>query len=617
MTAVGSAFRSAEPFLQSVLSEIHDGNIQLPDFQRGWVWDDDHIRSLIASISLSYPVGAVMLLEAGGEGVRLQPRTVAGAPTDHGNEPEKLILDGQQRLTSLYLALRSGKAVPTRTEKGKDVERVYFFDMKACLDPEVDRFDAIASLPPDKIQRKVFGREVALDVSTRDKEYENRYLPMSMIVDAAAYSEWKMGYQEHYQYAPEESRFLAHFDQQVWMRFQQYKLPVIELLKETPKEAVCQVFEKVNTGGVSLSVFELITATFAADDYNMREDWEARSDRLSCVSPLQAIDATAFLTSVTLLASYHRHLSGGGAVSCKRKDVLRLTLEDFKLYAKPLEDGFMAAARLLAREKVFDTRNLPYTTQLIPLGAICAVLGDRFEEDPVKQKLARWYWCGVFGELYGGANETRFAQDLPDVIKWIEGDGEPRTIKDASFAPTRLLGLQTRQSAAYKGIMALLMQKGSLDFLNGDPIELTAYFDLAIDIHHVFPRAYCESQGYKSRKWNSVINKAPLSARTNRLIGGKAPNLYLANLEKNHKVTTQRLDDIIRSHQANPASLRDNKFDSFIVERAISLLDLIQGAMDKTISGRDSEEVIQEFGMALVSSPQRGLIGLEDENIQP
>jgi hypothetical protein len=600
MQAVGSAFRSGEPFLQSMLNDIHEGKIQLPDFQRGWVWDDDHIRSLIASVSLSYPVGAVMLLESGGEGVRLKPRVVEGAPPSNGRAPEKLILDGQQRLTSLYLSLRSGKSVPTRTEKGQNIERIYFFDMRACLDPEMDRFDAIISLPPDKVLRTDFGREVVLDVSTRAKEYEKRLLPMSVIIDATAYSEWKLGYQEHYQYAPDESRFLAQFDQAVWMRFQQYKVPVIELLKETPKEAVCQVFEKVNTGGVSLSVFELITATFAADDYNMREDWESRADRFGRVNPLQAIDATAFLTGITLLASYQRHLASGGAVSCKRKDVLKLTLEDFKKYATPLEDGFRAAARLLAREKVFDTRNLPYTTQLIPLGAICAVLGERFEQDPVKQKLARWYWCGVFGELYGGANETRFAQDLPDVLKWVGGGEEPRTVRDASFAPTRLLGLQTRQSAAYKGLMALLMQKGSLDFLNGDPIELTTYFDLAIDIHHVFPRAYCESQGYNSRKWNSVINKAPLSARTNRLIGGKAPSSYLTNLEKNHHVSAERLDEIISSHQATPQVLRQDAFATFIVERAISLLDLIQGAMGKAISGRDSEEVIEEFGLPLV-----------------
>ena len=150
MTAAGSTFRTDEPFLQGILELIHNGAIQLPDFQRGWVWDDDHIRSLLASVSLSYPIGAVMLLETGGDGVRFKPRLIEGVELREPPLPEKLILDGQQRLTSLYLSVRSNKAVHTRTEKGQEIERVYLLDMKACLDQESDRMDAVVSLPPEK-----------------------------------------------------------------------------------------------------------------------------------------------------------------------------------------------------------------------------------------------------------------------------------------------------------------------------------------------------------------------------------------------------------------------------------------------------------------------------------
>ncbi|MCJ7603922.1 MAG: DUF262 domain-containing protein [Desulfobulbaceae bacterium] len=586
-----------------MLEDIHTGEIQLPDFQRGWVWDDDHISSLIASISLAYPVGAVMLLETGGDGVRLKPRPIEGVILENGKEPEKLILDGQQRLTSLYLSLKSGKPVPTKTEKSQKIDRLYYIDMKKALDPETDRIEAIVSLPPEKIITRDFGREVVLDVSTQEKEYEHYLFPLSLVFDTPEYMNGQMGFNQYHKFLEEPSRFLMNFNQEIWMKFQQYKVPVIELLRGTPKEAVCQVFEKVNTGGVSLSVFELMTATFAADDYNLREDWKARASRLKQIppdyNPVQTIDSTAFLTAVTLLSSYHRHISSGNAVSCKRKDVLKLSLDDFRKYADKIEGGLKAAARLLVREKIFDIRNLPYSTQLIPLAAICALLGDRFESDPVKQKLARWYWCGVFGELYGGANETRFAFDVPEVIRWVDGGEEPRTVRDASFNPTRLLSLQSRLSAAYKGLMALLMQNGGKDFLNGDPIELTTYFDLAIDIHHIFPRVYCEKQDYKHQKWNSVINKAPLSARTNRIIGGRAPSVYLESLEKNHNVDTGRLDQIIESHLASPGLLRSDNFDEFIRERAIKLLDLIQTATGKSITGRDSEEVVHEFGYSL------------------
>src|SRR5271157_4891544 len=134
MPAINSTFRSGEPSLPDLLREIQSADIQLPDFQRGWVWDDEHIRSLIASVSLSYPIGAVMLLQTGGDGVQFQPRPVEGVAIDPSKKPDFLILDGQQRMTSLYLAFLSGRPVPTRTEKGQAIQRIYYLDIAKCLD---------------------------------------------------------------------------------------------------------------------------------------------------------------------------------------------------------------------------------------------------------------------------------------------------------------------------------------------------------------------------------------------------------------------------------------------------------------------------------------------------
>ena len=158
MPAINSTFRSGEPSLPDLLREIQSGDIQLPDFQRGWVWDDDHIRSLIASISMSYPIGAVMLLQTAGDGAQFQPRPVEGVSTDPDKKPDRLILDGQQRMTSLFLALVSGKPVPTGTEKGDPVQRVYYLDIAGCLSPDVNRLDAVLSLPPDRRLTSDFGR---------------------------------------------------------------------------------------------------------------------------------------------------------------------------------------------------------------------------------------------------------------------------------------------------------------------------------------------------------------------------------------------------------------------------------------------------------------------------
>ncbi|MBI2895543.1 MAG: DUF262 domain-containing protein [Deltaproteobacteria bacterium] len=600
MSTISNTFRTGEPGLTELLNQVHAGDLQLPDFQRGWVWDDDHIRSLIASISRSYPIGSVMLLEAGGDGARFKPRAVQGAPEHNGKKPGMLILDGQQRMTSLYLALRSGQPVPTTTEKGKDIDRVYYLDIAMCLDPEADREDAVVSLGPNRMRLVDFNRTVELDVSSAEREYELGYFPLATLF-SDGYYDWCQGYRAHHGYDKQKLTLLDAFEREVIQRFRAYRVPTIELTRETGKEAVCQVFEKVNTGGVALTVFELMTATFAADEFDLRQDWKGRSARLQEKEVLQSVEATDFLQAVTLLASYKRHRAEGTGVSCKRKDILNLSLAQYRQNADLIERGLFEAARLLVREKVFDSANLPYRTQIVPLAAACAVLGDRFESDAVKQKLARWYWCGVFGELYGGTTETRFANDIVDVVAWIEGGADPRTVRDANLAPTRLLTLQTRQSAAYKGMMALLMQTGSNDFINGDSIELTTFFDQAVEIHHVFPRAHCEKQGYPRQRWNSVINKAPITARTNRLIGGNAPSRYLATIEKSHGVAPERLDEIVATHRIAPSLLRADDFDAFIRDRACQLLDLVEKAIGKAVAGRDSEEVVEQFGGPLTA----------------
>jgi hypothetical protein len=600
MPAITSTFKSGEPSLLDVLREAKEGKIQLPDFQRGWVWDDDHIASLIASISLSYPIGAVMLLQTGGDGVQFQPRPLQGVKLSGNVKPEYLILDGQQRMTSLYLAISSDQPVPTTTNKGKEIERYYYLDIVKCLDQNEDRLEAVLSVPAAKVITSDFGRKIDLDLSTQEKEFSQCCFPLKMLYDQAAYSGWRRGFQKMFRNDESKLDLFDNFEAEVINRFQSYRIPTIELLRDTPKEAVCQVFEKVNMGGVTLTVFELVTAMFAAENYNLREDWDKRKERIHEQNVLNGMDATAFLTAVTLLSSFQRNRQDvTKPVTCKRKDVLRLTLEDYKKNADAIEDGLKKAARFLAREKIFDSRTLPYSTQLIPLTVICTLLDNNFEIDTIRRKLAQWFWCGVFGELYGGANETRFAMDVPDFMTWLDGNDQPRTIRDSGFSPTRLLSMQSRLSAAYKGLMALLMKEGSNDFLSGDPIELTTYFDLAIDIHHIFPKAYCENK-YKRSLWNSSVNKAPLSSKTNRIVGGKAPSIYLSSIEKQANIDCFRLDEILQTHKITPALLRADDFEGFIRDRASKILDLIEVATGKKISGRDSEEVVYEYGDKLM-----------------
>ncbi|GAG96989.1 unnamed protein product, partial [marine sediment metagenome] len=273
----------------------------------GWIWDDDHIRSLIDSVSMSYPIGAVMLLQTGGDGAKFQPRLIEGVDSSINIKPDYLILDGQQRLTSMYLSLSSGKPVPTRTSKNQEIMRFYYLNMGKCLDPNADRLDAIVSVPVEKILTSDFGRKIDLDISTPEKEFQMGLFPLNAVFNTDLYNTWRRGYQGLFRLDDERYNLFDHFESEIIKRFQSYRVPVIELLRDTPKVAVCNVFEKVNTGGVTLTVFELVTAIFAADNYNLRKDWESRIDRIREQDVLKNVDATAFLTAVTLLTSYNHH----------------------------------------------------------------------------------------------------------------------------------------------------------------------------------------------------------------------------------------------------------------------------------------------------------------------
>jgi len=580
-----TTFDSTKESLLDLLKSIKEGKTQLPDFQRGWVWDDEHIKSLLASISLSYPIGAVMMLQTGNEEVRFKPRLVEGVTLQNPPEPERLILDGQQRLTSLFQSLFSGQPVVTRDSRGKEIKRWYYLDINKALDPTIDREEAIVSLPEDKKIRNFRG-EIVEDYSTTEKECQAELLPLSLVFDFSALTNWQMRYfQVDANAMQERMSKWNELLQQVIQRFQQYQVPLILLRKENPKEAVCQVFEKVNTGGVSLTAFELLTATYAADDFNLRKDWNSRIKRIRKFKVLESVENTDFLQTVTLLATYSRKKQNPDvAVSCKRKDVLRLPLSEYQTWAEVATQGFEKAAKFLYSQKIFSARDLPYRTQLVPLAAIFSVLGDLADNDGVRTKLAQWYWCGVLGELYGSAIETRFARDLQEVLAWIDGGETPSTVQEANFSSSRLLTLRKRISAAYKGISALLLRDGALDFRSGETIDLQMYFDERIDIHHIFPRAYCQEKGIDTRKCDCIVNKTPLSAKTNRMIGGKSPSAYLEKLQKTAGITEERMKEILNSHLINYEAMKLNDFETFFNLRYNALLDRIEKAMGKQIN---------------------------------
>ena len=603
----GSTFQTNPHDLRKLLDDCHHGLLQLPDFQRSWVWDEERIKSLIASISRAFPVGALMTLDTGGP-VDFKPRPVEGAPeATRLATPQSLLLDGQQRMTSLYQVTLRGAVVETVTPKKKKVKRWFYVDIRKALDPSIDREEAIVGVPEDRVVRADFGRGEILDLSNAEREYAALMYPISQVFD---WDKWQDGFDKHWRGDDKESvrEEFRTFKREILENFKYYRVPVIALDRSTSKEAVCVVFEKVNTGGKPLDAFELVTAMYAATGHELRKDWyggeklPGRHQRLAqALRPagadsgiLASVGNTDFLQAISLFHTRDRRRAAEAvgkqgkelpAVTGNRQALLNLPLDAYKKYEAPVERGFVQAAKFLHVLHIYRIFDLPYQSQIIPLAAILADIGDAWEHETNRAKLTQWYWNGVFGELYGSAVDTRIARDFIEVPVWLKGGPLPSTISETQFRADRLKTMRMRLSAAYKGVNALLMKEGAQDFRSGQKFDHTVFFGENVDIHHIFPQEWCKQQKIPSGIFDSIINKTPLSFRTNRIIGGVAPSSYLSKLQTgnstNPPIPTERLDGYLSSHLINSELLRCDQFDAFMTDRQSRLLALIEQATGK------------------------------------
>ncbi|QAY71607.1 DUF262 domain-containing protein [Xylanimonas protaetiae] len=580
--------------LGEYLTWTRSGEIQLPDFQRGYKWEDERIRQLLITVLRGHPMGAVMLLKTGNSQVRFKPRAIEGVDLAPGVSADYLLLDGQQRLTSLTQALSGNGLVATKDSRGKLFDRRHLVHMATALANPTRMDEAVISVPGDGVERTNFGRDIVRDLSDEAKQREQGFFPLHLLY--GDYMSWILEL---------EDRDLGkRFHNEIIKPAATYDIPAIVLDEKTDKAAVATVFEKVNIGGLPLNVFELLTAVFAGDadyfartrtDFRLNDDWKETQARWSGQPVLAAVENTDFLQAVTMLVTRKRNLADTSdrppAISAKREDVLKLTLPEYLEWREPLREAFVWAAQFLADRHIFAPRDVPYPKQLVPLAAVKVVLGKDADLIGVSQRLVRWYWCGVLGEQYGGSIETAFARDIEMVPAWALSEDAPlpRTIQEANFSESRLHSLRTRNAAAYKGIAALILAGGARDWMEDKALDKVQYVDLAVDIHHIFPQKWCNENGIDDERRESIVNKTAISARTNRTIGGAAPSSYLGVIEARAQIDGDRLDELVATHLVPASRLRSDDFDGYFRDRRELLCRLVEGAMGKAVQ-RDVEQ---------------------------
>ncbi len=596
--------------LNDLLNEAHEGRLQLPDFQRSYVWGDEDVQNLIASVAKGYPIGAFLSLQTGGD-VSFKPRLLEGVNgRDTGySPPAELLLDGQQRLTSLYQTLCSKEPVRTLNSRGKEIDRFYYLNIEKAMGAGADLKDAIIGVPANRIQRTNFGRDEVIDLSSRDNEFDEHAFPLNHVFDHTLWFPWLEAWGGYWLRRGKDFSDWKMKFHQVITQIAGYQVPVIQLDQRNGREAICLIFEKVNTGGKRLDTFELLTAIYAAEEFDLREDWSGPLDksepgrrerilgspnRIDVLGGVYSID---FLQACALLHTREERLSKERdgvedrllpQVSCNRETLLALPLGAYKKYADTIEGGFGEAASFLHEHKIISRRDVPYAPILVGLAATFATLvrEGRTISAEDKTKVERWFWSVTLGEIYGSATDTLLARHVPELVSWNSNTGPaPEILGDATFQQERLKSLRGRYSAAYKAIHVLLMgyELGCRDFITGKTTGVMTFSNDRIDVHHIFPRAWCKKNGVPESVFNSIVNKTPLSAASNRFIGGDAPSSYLKRIERRHAMSPEALDAILRTHLIEPEHLRNDDFEAFFNARIEALSDIVSKAMGKPV----------------------------------
>lgn len=568
--------------LIDLFARAERGELQLPDFQREYIWDTDRIRTLITSVLRGYPVGSFLALDTRNSPVRFRPRPLAGLEC-RGVEPGLLLLDGQQRLTSLYHAFKGDGVIPTVDYLGTPITRRFFVDVRGAVASDPMPVESVFAVDEEGAVRSHFGPELDGGITSREDMLRHGVIPVSMLL-------WKQGNDLLIDMAAgidDEGMRTAvkRFQNEVLRWLPAYDVPVIRVDRDTSQVGVGQIFAHANSAGVQMDVFELLTALFANQDpdFRLAEHWAQVESRLREYPSLNGVGRIEYLRALALLLTSRK-----GQATGHRGDILTISLDEYLAHTDEMTEAFIRAANFLAHRRILSVEQVPYPGQIVPLAAILARLAEHpgvLETDRGRDRLNQWFWSGVFGELYGAHAPTiRAGLDVDEVTPWVLGETEetPRTVADAEFRESRLL-TSTADSGVYRGLYSLLMARGARDWRTGKPFDADTFHELQPSFNTVFPCEFCAGIGADPVVAESVLNRTPMGRRTEVVIETNEPKRYLPRLQSKSLLDDDDFDAIIDGHEINPHHLLSSNWEAFIEDRRERFNGLIQHAMGKPV----------------------------------
>ncbi len=518
--------------IRSLIEQVQQGQVRVPAFQRGFVWDPDRIAFLMDSIYKGYPFGSAILWQTKeklNSERRLGPFEL---PEPVADFPISYVLDGQQRLTSIFGTFQTD----LQPVEGESWPRIYF-DMTASADLQESQFLALQDDEVDLL----------------------RHFPVDTFFDTTAYRRATTGLSDKQAEAIDSVQAI----------FKEAKIPTQDIVTDN-RGKVAIVFERVNRLGIELDVLQLLSAWTWSEEFDLQTRFSTLAEELAPFGFGEVGD-----DSNLLLRCCAAVVAGDAAPNT----LMSMSGTEVRDRFDEIENGIRGAIDFVRSHLgIQKLGNLPYPAALVPLCVFFAHKdgSSRTVSDDQRSVLLRWLWRAFFSRRFSAGVLRNLKRDIEEVTKLRAG--KPSALADITVNVEPDFFKEKRFSVSAvdsKTFVLLLVNAEPLSFVSGSPVSLSKVLSAynRSEFHHLMPQAYlAKEHGIDTAGATVLANFAMISASDNKTLGGVAPSSYRS------KMPSAKVDDIL-AHAVCPPSLFDDDFNTFLDERADMLVSAANGLM--------------------------------------
>ena len=546
--------------LEQICNDVEKGKCGIPNFQRYWTWNRKQIEELWESIFQGYYIGSLLVWETNDE-KELDATPIKGGPAL--TNAQYLVLDGQQRITAIYYVVRS----PDTPLPNIDSSYEFFLNINAILDPNRDSSEIINSYTQSQIQK--------MRLCDKNTQYRQKLFPLTLMYNKT-YTNWLLGFYNYLKndedYSDIESenyhKKLNEILDNVWAT---YEIPTIKLPADLTLDNVATVFERINSKGTALGIFDLLNARFNMNDIVLKDLWNDSKKKHKALqlwhdvynnekTPLYVLQAISLFKSGNLKRKQLLNIDSLYRISGKfQKNQFE---EDWENMSKHVEKAIISITSTDDRGfGAFKYDFVPYTVMVPLLASLFTEIDGRKNKTECHKKIRIWYWSSILNDRYSRSTESIAQHDFKMLQNWFD-----QTIKNPFSIDTQItLNTKKRTSALFKSILCIIMKNRPLDFIQNDPPQFGS-----LELHHIFPKS-------KANEFNagtdidSVLNQTLIFDSTNNSIADKNPSEYIKEIIDNEKnIDESELEKRFATHLISKKAflcLLDDDFAGFIKAR--------------------------------------------------